>query len=114
MVSGKKFAVIAALLGGLAGTCAVGPQAYAADGSGCTRGDADGRTCVHKKEASFTTKDGKHVIVRQYQRCHTSSRHRVVFPESGLLGGRKFTEAGPRMDCSNRFSLPKGLRRSHF
>ncbi|AIA06812.1 hypothetical protein SAZ_32020 [Streptomyces noursei ZPM] len=110
MFSRKKIATIVALMGGLTAASVIAPQAHAADGANCDRGVAGDRTCVHKTEGTYRTKDGDRVVIRQMQRCSTAARQRVVWPESGLAG-REHTDIGPRMNCSNHFLLPKGFKR---
>ncbi|GAA2669155.1 hypothetical protein [Streptomyces lunalinharesii] len=110
MFSRKKIATIVALMGGLTTAGLVAPQAHATDGAECSRGAAGDRTCVHKNEGTYRTKDGDRVVIRQMQRCSTAARQRVVWPETGLAS-REHTDIGPRMNCSNHFVLPKGFER---
>ncbi|WP_229851981.1 hypothetical protein [Streptomyces albospinus] len=71
------------------------------------------KSCVHRSATAFTTREGKHVVIRQMQRCATASRQRLIWPENGLLS-RGDTEIGPHMNCSNGFRLPRGFKRPHI
>ncbi|MEU9121284.1 hypothetical protein AB0C96_15765 [Streptomyces sp. NPDC048506] len=112
MFSRKTIATVSALLGSLAVTCAGASQAYAGEAWGdCTRGPQGDSSCIHKRQTTLTTKDGKRVL-KQQQDCSSTARHHVVWPESGLLpsGGTQ----GPSVDCSNRAAMPKGFRIPHI
>ncbi|MEV0369258.1 hypothetical protein AB0I10_05465 [Streptomyces sp. NPDC050636] len=109
MFSRKKIAVVSGLVGGLVLTCTGATQVYAAGSSGdCTRSALGNTTCIDEGQTSYTSKDGRHVV-KQRQHCSSTARHRVVWPESGLLN-RGNTETGPVVDCSNRVPLPKGFK----
>ncbi|QHC24502.1 hypothetical protein [Streptomyces sp. GS7] len=110
MFSRNQIAAIAALLGGVAASAVVAPQAYASGADDCNRGAAGHRSCVHRSGGSFIAKDGRDIVVRQTQRCSSASRQRLIWPESGLLS-RGDTEIGPHLNCSNRLPAPKELKR---
>ncbi|MEK2475003.1 MULTISPECIES: hypothetical protein [Streptomyces] len=112
MFSRKKIAAIVALMGGLTAASALASQAHAEGGDQCSRGETGNKVCVHKYEAAYRTKDGKRIVIDQEQRCASTARDRVVWPENGLLGDQE-TNVGPQMNCSNHFSAPKGFKGPH-
>ncbi|MFI6769511.1 hypothetical protein [Streptomyces sp. NPDC050355] len=113
MFSGKKIAVVSALLGGLAITGAGITQAYAEIATGGCEHTAQGHaTCVDKRQDIYTTKDGRRVI-QQRKSCSSSARQHVVWPENGLLNNAS-TKVGPEVDCSNRVPAPRNFKLPHL
>ncbi|GGU51446.1 hypothetical protein GCM10010211_15150 [Streptomyces albospinus] len=101
MFSRKKIAAITALLGGLAATCAVIPQAHAADNTGLCRRDAQGNvTCLQR--STGPTQDGSYTL-NQTQSCNPTKP--VSIPAQGVLNPG-VTQVGPAVTCSNVAPAP--------
>ncbi|MCQ4080315.1 hypothetical protein NGB36_06815 [Streptomyces sp. RB6PN25] len=124
MFSRNKIAAVLGLLGGLSMTCVGVAQAHGKGPSnGCKRDGQGNVTCVRKSQTIYTTKDGKHIVVKvkQTQNCSTASRHRLLWPGINIGGtATSTTEIGPKMSCSNNLprnnnaSLPDGLTLPSF
>jgi len=108
MLSRKKIAAVAGLLGGLALACVGVAQANDGETTNeCTTDSGGNVSCVYiqRSETTYTSEDGT-THVRQAQNCSTTSESRVVQSEN--TSENATTVVGPRINCGNTTSGAPG------
>ena len=97
MFSPKKIAAVTALLGGLAVTGAIAPQAYAAEGASLCAQGVQGSAMCPSGNTNYTSDDGTYNI-HQSQNCMPTRP--LTLPGRSLLNPGS-TQLGPALTCSN-------------
>ncbi|MFF3410841.1 hypothetical protein ACFYW8_32465 [Streptomyces sp. NPDC002742] len=112
MLFSQRTAAVAAFAGSLAAICLGATQAQAVGNPGaCPATEQKDVVCV-QKNATYTDKDGTHVV-KQDQQCLTTDRPHVVTQQDQLLGSAP-AKVGPVVECSNTAKLPEGFKKPHF